>query len=444
VSRTGCSSFRAYLLVLSVCCSAAVQAESDPAALNQLKQLAEQGQSAKAYKLASALEPEFAGTPTFDFYYGMVAVDSGHADEGVMALERVLLTHPENNRVRLEYARALYLTGANETAVQEFQRVLEEQPPEAVEFRIRRYLAKIENRQRSYQPSWLFSAQLAAGYDSNLNSAPDDQLDQVQLTAGSLGQGDSFSDIRLAATLNHPLDKQNSLIFRSGLHQKLYEDHSDFNNRTLNLSGAWQYRFSKVYRLKTSLRYQNYNSGRSTYRHRYALSGDFNHNFSNTLGAGFNLTYSQLNYPDADLAWRDADHYNIGLSVYKTLPLWHSPLLFFSAFYGEETPDVKTAVSQASAERMLSGGSLGLQWTLWNQHEITLSGFIQNAEYGGNDWLYGVVREDDYRAISLNWKYRVTDAFSVSTGISLIENTSTIELYQYDRELFTLNLKYEY
>ncbi|MCV6588602.1 MAG: MtrB/PioB family outer membrane beta-barrel protein [Marinobacterium sp.] len=413
-------------------------------AVDQLRQLSEQGQSQLLWQQASKMEAELAGDPQFDFYYGMAAVDTGHADEGVMALERVLLHYPENDRVRLEYARGLYLIGDNEMAERAFQQVLEREPPDAVAIRINRYLKQIELRQKQYLSHWSFYAQAGLGYDSNLNSAPEDQLDRVQLTEGSLGKGDSFSDLRAGGSFSKPLDRENRLLFSGSLEQKLYEEESEFNTRTFNLSAGWLHKLTPLQRLRSTLKVQNYNSGGSTYRNRAALALDWNWNLNNTLGVGLNASLSQLKYPDSSLAWRDAEHYTLGASLYKTLPLWHSPILFFNAFYGEETPDATTTVSRASVQRKLAGASLGLQWPLSDQHQLTLSGFYQNAQYGGPDWLYAVVRDDDYHALSLGWNYKVSDSLSLNSNLSLIRSRSSIELYDYEREVFSLNLKYEY
>src|SRR3990170_4348222 len=72
-----------------------------------LRALLEQGRSGDAYALGRQ-HPEELGKPEFDFYFGISAVDSGHAGEGVLALERYVIQFPGNDRARLELARGYF------------------------------------------------------------------------------------------------------------------------------------------------------------------------------------------------------------------------------------------------------------------------------------------------------------------------------------------------
>ena len=51
--------------------------------LRLLKSLVDSGQNEKAYDYALKEITDFEGTPKFDYYYAIAAIDSGHANEGV-------------------------------------------------------------------------------------------------------------------------------------------------------------------------------------------------------------------------------------------------------------------------------------------------------------------------------------------------------------------------
>ena len=412
--------------------------------IEQLKALTSKGRSADAYALASEWVSDLSGEPLFDFYYGMAAVDANHADEGVMALERVLLVHPENDRVRLEYARGMFIIEDNETAKREFTTVLDKKPPESVAKKIRHYLELIEKREQLYNPTLLFFAQAGGGYDSNLNSAPEDQLSRVQLTGESLGKGDSFYEMKAGLAYTRPYDKDNSFFVTADVLNKVYDDEDTFNSQYLNLLGGWRYKVDASNRIQVFLRAQNYRVDDATSRNLYGATVDWSHNFSSTLVVNGSLTYSRLKYPDNSISWRDADQYSGALTLYKTLPVWHNPILSISSFYGDETPDVKSIVSNASVDKKFYGGSIALQIPVNEANLLTLSATYQEAKYSGADWLYGIKREDQYQSLNLNWNYAISKALSVAASASLISNDSTIELYEYDREIVALSLKYEY
>src|SRR5437660_10796565 len=118
-----------------VVCSGAARA----APVDELRALLEQGKSAEAYALGRR-HPEELGKPDFDFYYGIAAVDSGHAGEGVLALERYVVQYPENDRARLELARGYFVLGELVRAREEFESVLLTDPPPAVRAPIERVM----------------------------------------------------------------------------------------------------------------------------------------------------------------------------------------------------------------------------------------------------------------------------------------------------------------
>ncbi|MAC45535.1 tetratricopeptide repeat protein [Oceanospirillum beijerinckii] len=412
--------------------------------INELKVLTEQGKSENAYNIASEHLEELEGTPLFDFYYGLAAVDSGHPGEGTMALERVLIQYPENDRVRLEYARGMYLLEDNEAAKQEFNTVLLKEPPEAVAIKIKRYLALIEKREQQYKVTKKVYAQITAGYDSNLNSAPEDQLNRVELTDESLGKGDSYVQASAGATITKPMDKTYTLFAKGDVNHKSYQDEDSFNNSTLNIVGGLRYNLENKDRVQVTARGQHYRTDGSAFRNMFSLSADYTHSFSNTLSASAYLSASRFSYPDSSIAWRDSIQVSTGASVYKVLPIWNSPILFSNLYYGEETPDDVTTVSKASVEKQFFGGSIGLQLPITEKNIATAAAIYQDTEYQGRDWLYNTRRHDKYKALNLSWRYLFNDQFSVNLNSSFIDNSSSIELYEYDREVVSIGVKYEY
>src|SRR6185436_16137744 len=68
---------------------------------DDIKALVDQGKAAEAYAFGKK-NPDQLGNPAFDFYFGVAAVDAGHAGEGVLALERYIANFPDNQAARLE------------------------------------------------------------------------------------------------------------------------------------------------------------------------------------------------------------------------------------------------------------------------------------------------------------------------------------------------------
>ena len=118
-------------MVRLICFLLFVASASSHAALNidRLKSLLQSGQTVKAFNYASSEIADYEGTPEFDYYYAIAAIDSGHASEGVFALERVLSIDAGNYAARLELARGYFVLEEYARARQEFETVLTAAPP---------------------------------------------------------------------------------------------------------------------------------------------------------------------------------------------------------------------------------------------------------------------------------------------------------------------------
>jgi len=111
-------------LVFAVSCATASPKD-------QIKLLIEQGNPSAAYAFAKK-HPESLGDPEFDFFFGVAAIDSGSAGEGVLALERYLANFPLDLQGRLELARGYFVLGELARAREEFTEVLKTVPPPSV------------------------------------------------------------------------------------------------------------------------------------------------------------------------------------------------------------------------------------------------------------------------------------------------------------------------
>ncbi|MDA8136157.1 MAG: tetratricopeptide repeat protein, partial [Desulfobacteraceae bacterium] len=100
-----------------------------------------------------------------NFYLGRAAFETGQYEMAIMAFERILISSPRENRVKLEMARAFQKLGANNTAIQYCLEVLASNPPEAVKNNIQSFLAHIKKTEQTH----FLNGQLSAGIDWNNN-----------------------------------------------------------------------------------------------------------------------------------------------------------------------------------------------------------------------------------------------------------------------------------
>ncbi|MGH8764878.1 MAG: hypothetical protein ACRET8_04115, partial [Burkholderiales bacterium] len=160
--------FRTILLWLAALAWLGASSSSWAAPADELKALLDQRNPKDAYELAKQ-NPGEIGNPAFDFFFGIAAVDSGHAGEGVLALERYVVNFPGNLQGRLELARGYFVLGEDARAREEFNGVLKANPPPDVRANIERFINALDARQSSYRTTTGVYAEIGYGHDTNVN-----------------------------------------------------------------------------------------------------------------------------------------------------------------------------------------------------------------------------------------------------------------------------------
>ena len=154
---------RASSALLCLTCTFAVAAPAD-----DIKALLGQGKDRQAYETGKAM-PDALGTPLFDFYFGIAALNAGVPGEGVLALERYLLQFPDNRSALFQLARGYFILGEDQRAREEFAS-LATAATGAELTSINQFLDAIRARESRYKPTASAFVEVGAGYDDNINS----------------------------------------------------------------------------------------------------------------------------------------------------------------------------------------------------------------------------------------------------------------------------------
>lgn len=147
---------------------AAMAAPVLAAPADDIKTMLDRGQAVEAYRFGKA-RPDQLGSPVFDFFFGIAAIDAGHPGEGVLALERYLLNFPDNRSARFQLARGYFVVGEDQRARDEFEALLPGAQG-AEKATIERYIDTIRARESRYQPTASAWLEGGTGHDSNVNS----------------------------------------------------------------------------------------------------------------------------------------------------------------------------------------------------------------------------------------------------------------------------------
>jgi len=409
--------------------------------VSQLQSLIDAGKYQEAYQLATENIAEHEGDPSFDFHYGVAAIDSGQVSEGVFALERVIFLQPQNQLAQLELARGYYLLQQYGKARALFTQVKQTAPPVRVATRIDQYLALIEAKTSLSATQFRAFVELLTGYDDNINSGPSNQTSVVTLTDAALGRGDAFYQFRAGASVDHAYSTEGALNFAINTDFRSYdtEPAQDYSNITLSGGHTWtldeqQYLVNFVM--------QKYSLDDQNYRDLLGASLGWNKQFSRRSVLKTFVGVNQLSYDD--VVWKDARQISTGANyLYGGSGNWN-PIFFAGFFVGQEEPDTPGILADATVDRVFYGGNAGVQLSPTKDLTLTPSITYQASDYQGEDWIYNIKREDRFAAFNLNMALAIDQSWSLIANYTYTHVDSNIELYEYDRQQVMLGLRYNF
>jgi len=128
------------------------------------------GKAQESYAAFHALFRQDPGHVGINFALAMTARSTGRYSSAAIALERILMRQPDNDRVRLELAVTYHRMNQPELARMYAEEVLKRRPPEAVRRNIQHLLSQIDGSRSRLK----LTSQATVGmlYDSNPNTGP--------------------------------------------------------------------------------------------------------------------------------------------------------------------------------------------------------------------------------------------------------------------------------
>lgn len=414
-----------------------------------LQQLFDRYQRKAAYEYATQHINEMEGDPYFDYLYGVSAIDSGHASQGVFALERVLMNFPEDHVARLELARGYFILEEYPRARQEFEQVLETSPPPGVVKTTENFLAQIRLKEARYKTTSNGYIEIAVGSDSNVNSGVDaDSLTLVTLSGDSLGQDDTYSTLAASYQITHPFAA--GWMFNAAVTASLQKNSSlsqfDTNTATLQTGVTRLYKDS---RFKASFLFQDYNLDSANYRSLSGLNFEWFNSLSQQSRLSTTFQYVVLDYPDIPI--KNSDLITLGLGYTRAFTVNLSPVFFSSINIGNElAEDSNNLGALSDTERSILGLRAGLVLSFSPKLAMHTSLSWQQSAYEGVNLPYlfltsqSLKREDDYTTVDANLIWLFSKSWKLDTKLSYAKNSSNVELNSYDRTNIKLSLNYAF
>lgn len=426
----------------AACAMLVVSTLAVAAPADEIKALLDKGDASGAYALAKQ-HPDQLGNPAFDFFFGVAAIDSGRAGEGVLALERYVINFPGNQQARLELARGYFVLGENQRAREEFSGVLQANPPPDVVANIDRYLDAIRSRESAYRTTAGAYVEFGIGHDSNINGGVSNasislpNLGLVTLAPSGVRIDRSYAQLSAGANVVIPVSPGLAVFGSVSGDYKLHDANREFDQGNVGANGGLSYLLEKNL-FRGTLSHGSLEVDYRRFRDVTSATGEWIHQYDELQAFGASLQVAALDYAGGNDV-RDSRLYGIGGSYRRALIGPWRPLLTLNGSYsiednrrnrddlGRDIYALRAGISASPAPRWSIGGGLGAQF----------------SRYEAQDALFSTTRSDRYLSVDTAVGYAITRNLSLRGELLLSENRSNIDLYRYRRDVFAIKIRYE-
>lgn len=427
--------------VIALVLFAGVAADASATPVDEIKALLARGDAKGAYARAKRY-PDLLGEPAFDYHFGIAAVDAGHAAEGTLALERYVITYPNDRTARLELARAYFVAGDNGRSREEFEAVMKTDPPPAVRANVDGYLGAIRQRESRSRTTLAFFAEGGVGYDSNVNGGVGSAnvtlpIGPVIVQPAGVKRGDAFLMAAGGLQINVPITPDVSAFVAISGDTKNHLAEDAFDLRSIALAGGGALRRQRdLYRVTASTGSLLLDDTR--FRDIRGLTAEWQRQIAPATLVNLVGTYAQLAYTGGNAA-RDADLYSVGIGARHGLGGLWDPAVSGMVNVGRE----RNRQNRDDLGRDFYGLRAGVHGRPSDRLEVSAAASLQRSEYLDADGFLGSTRRDWYAAIEVGAGLRLTREWTLRGELVTSRNSSNVGLYEYRRDVALVKLRYD-
>lgn len=427
------------------CALAMVQAQAADDLIRKGAELVKAGKGKAAYELLEPQEEARAGDKDFDLLFGIAALDAGQNTRAIFALERVLAVDPNNVRARAELGRAYLAVGETDAARTEFLNAKTLGVPADVGETVDRFLSTVERIENSGKPSIRGYVEGTIGYDTNVNASP--ALDQVAVPAfGNLpfslsdtskAQEDWFATIAGGVNFSIPVNRQLAVVGGLAGSQRWNQDVSSADLQSVDGNAGISYSEGKnVYSL--AAQYNSLVVENDRYRSALGFSGQIQHNLDARNQLSVFAQYADLSYVGQTA--RDADRWVGGVGYAH---VWRDGLVAYASAYAlDETVHAKEVAPYLGFDGF--GVRFGAQQPLSQDWLVFGSLAYESRDGKGVDPTFLTARDDQQLTFNLSLSRQIRKNLSVTAQYAYIDQHSSIELYEYDRNILSVTVRQDF
>jgi hypothetical protein len=288
-------------------------------------------------------------------------------------------------------------------------------------------------------------AEIGYGRDSNTNGGVGNAginlpvFGSVQVAQGGVRTPAGFTWLALGGEITHPLAPGLS-AFGGGRVDAKYNSGSasQFDQNNLSASGGLTYIKDKnLFRFTASHATVEVDNAR--FRDVDGISGEMQHQLDELQSIGPFVQLARLSYT-GDNRPRDADFSAAGVNYRKAFIAPYQPLLTVSANVGNE----HNVRNRPDLGRDTYGARVAVALTPAPKWSLSVGASYQYSKYNAADTLLLTTRKDNYYGLDAVVGYAFSRQLSVRGEVTLADNKSNLQLYEYNRNLYAVKLRYDF
>jgi tetratricopeptide (TPR) repeat protein len=425
----------AQVLSLSALCSMS-HANDDLAEALALYHAESYSEAAARFQPLAASNPE---NRDINFWLAHAVAKSGDFAAAKPLFDALRAAYPNDLRIQLEYAEVLAGLGDKGGARRAYNAVLESDPPASVAGNIRSRLAKLEPRSKR---GFFASLQLGAQADDNIYSGPDIAMTDagsgiITLLGKEAGVSSTNTIAAGQATWVMPLGGSERWIHGVGAQgYGSWNGEDDAVNYQM-VRGEWFAQYNnEALRLRLPFSVSTSWYGDESLSDMYDFRPELGYRVSDRVEIGVNVGVASDGYKNPQFALNDGDV--LKAQAFVNFTLGERGQLRLSA--GTESRDADSPVF--SHDGPVYQGALNLRFT----DVISFTGTLQYQEldFDGVTPLLGQVRSDERLAATAGLSFNVFDAAKIELNHTFIDAQSNVFLYDYERNMTSLLLRYSW
>jgi len=407
------------------------------------------GQLEKALPTLRALLRKYPDQAAVNFAYGLVAASLRDYSRASLAFERILLGDDANQRARVELGVAYLRQGHPDLAEAQFRQVLEADLPADVRETVSGYIESTRRRSRRWNTSGRID--LGAFVDDNVNVGPDSDTVSISplvfgsqtLTSLEVGETSRPADDMglfgaLALAGNYDVGRNGEWQLGADLlaYNNWLRDEHDEESRYFEISAGLQH-IGRSSFLQLPATASFIGDGGSQLVNTYGVTPTFRY-VPGTLGLWAFDTNIRAEFRDwADIDERDSVFFDVTETVRRLVGSGgHSVSVALSLLHDH----TDAAIYEYTGVAATATGTAHLPW----ESVLHVRLRYRYANYDERETLAPEDRVDSQWQIGVSLNKMLTDRFGAGLSYQFTTQSSTFDLYEYDRNVTSLSAFYQF